>query len=200
MANFLHVGCGRQRKERTTAGFNTPDWHECRLDIDSAVQPDIVGTITDMALVADGSMDALYSSHNIEHLYPHEVPVALKEFHRVLGPHGFAVITCPDLQSVAELIAQDKLLEAAYQSPAGPISPLDILYGHRPALAAGNLWMAHHSGFTLRSLMSAMRESGFASVIGRRQPAPAYALWVIATKTQQPESALRTLAAEHFPR
>jgi hypothetical protein len=106
----------------------------------------------------------------------------------------------PDLQSVAELIAQDKLMEAAYQSPAGPISPLDILYGHRPALAAGNLWMAHHSGFTLRSLMSAMRESGFASVIGRRQPAPAYALWVIATKTQQPESALRTLAAEHFPR
>jgi len=66
--NFLHVGCGRERKDRTTAGFNTPDWQECELDIDSAVQPDIVGTITDTALVADGSMNALYSPHNIEGL------------------------------------------------------------------------------------------------------------------------------------
>lgn len=68
--NFLHVGCGRERKDRTTAGFNTPDWQECGLDIDSAVQPDIVGTITDTALVADGSMNALYSPHNIEGLCP----------------------------------------------------------------------------------------------------------------------------------
>ena len=31
--------------------------------------------------------------------------------------------------------ADDKLLEPAYHAPAGPIAPLDILYGHRPALA-----------------------------------------------------------------
>ena len=198
MPSFLHVGCGMKRKNKTTAGFNTPDWQEYRLDIDPAVEPDIVGTITHMAAVADNSMDALYSSHNIEHLYPHEVPIALKEFCRVLNPEGFAVITCPDLQSVAELIAQDKLTEPAYQSPAGPISPLDILYGHRRSMADGNLFMAHRTGFTLRSMITTLRESGFAAVIGHRQPAPAYALWVIATKNKQPESVLRTLAAKHF--
>jgi hypothetical protein len=52
-----------------------------------------------------------------------------------LDDHGFVVITCPDLQSVCALVAQDKLTEAAYTAPAGPIAPLDILYGHRPPMA-----------------------------------------------------------------
>ena len=43
------------------------------------------------------SVDAVFSSHNIEHLYPHEVPLALKEFMRVLKPDGFVLMTCPDL-------------------------------------------------------------------------------------------------------
>ena len=61
---------------------------------------------------------------------------------RVLDESGVLVLTCPDLQSVAQLVADDKLLEPAYHAPAGPIAPLDILYGHRPAMAAGNLFMA----------------------------------------------------------
>ncbi|WPL20233.1 class I SAM-dependent methyltransferase [Thiorhodovibrio frisius] len=143
MPHFLHIGCGPKHKDRTTAGFNTPDWQDIRLDIDPAVQPDILGTMTDMAAVESESMDALFSSHNIEHLYAHEVPVALAEFLRVLKPNGFAVITCPDLQSVCALVAEDKLTEPAYTAPAGPIAPIDILYGHRPSLARGNLYMAH---------------------------------------------------------
>ena len=55
--------------------------------------------MTDMSAVETGSMDALFSSHNVEHLYPHEVPVAFVEFHRVLNDDGFAIITGPDLQS-----------------------------------------------------------------------------------------------------
>src|SRR3990167_8358112 len=136
MKQFLHVGCGPKHKDRTTAGFNNPDWHELRLDIDESVNPDIVGTMTDMSAVADASVDAVFPSHNIEHLYPHEVPVALAEFKRVLREDGFVVITCPDLQSVCALIAEDKLTEPAYTSPAGPIAPLDILYGHPPPAAA----------------------------------------------------------------
>lgn len=199
MPVFLHVGCGRNTKARTTAAFNTAAWRECRLDIDSAVQPDIVGTMTDMQAVADQSMDAVYSSHNIEHLYPHEVPIALAEFRRVLKPDGFAVITCPDLQAVAELVAQDKLVEPAYRSPAGPIAPLDMLYGHRPALARGNLFMAHRTGFTLSSLMASFRDAGFGGSAGRRQAPPAFALWAVATRSVAPEDALKQLAAAHFP-
>ncbi len=67
MKSFLHVGCGPKRKDRTTRGFNTPEWTEIRLDIDASVQPDVIGTMTDMSAVASGSVDAIYSSHNIEH-------------------------------------------------------------------------------------------------------------------------------------
>lgn len=89
-----------------------------------------------MADVASESVEALFSSHNIEHLYPHEVPVALAEFKRVLKADGFVVITCPDLQSICALVAEDKLTEAAYVSPAGPIAPIDMLYGLRSSMLA----------------------------------------------------------------
>jgi predicted SAM-dependent methyltransferase len=135
---FLHVGCGPQTKE-SLKGFNSSDWTEIRFDIDEKVKPDIVGTLTDMSGVETGTMDAVFSSHNIEHLYAHEVVGALKEFNRVLKEDGFVVLTCPDLQSVCEAVANDKLLEPLYISPAGPIAPIDILYGHRGFIANGNI-------------------------------------------------------------
>ncbi|WPL15041.1 putative O-linked N-acetylglucosamine transferase, SPINDLY family [Thiorhodovibrio litoralis] len=196
---FLHIGCGPKRKDQTTAGFNTDDWTEIRFDIDPAVQPDIQGSMTDMAAVESESMDALFSSHNIEHLYPHEVPVALAEFHRILKPEGFAVITCPDIQSVCALVAEDKLTEPAYQSPAGPIAPLDILYGHRPSLAQGNLYMAHKCGFTERVLIGTLQAAGFASIASRRRGAPFFDLWAVASKRVRDEPVLRALAQAHLP-
>ena len=198
MKTFLHVGCGPKHKDRTTRGFNTNHWKELRFDIDESVQPDLVGTMTDMSSVASGSVDAVFSSHNIEHLYPHDVPVALAEFLRVLKPDGFAVITCPDLQSVCALIAEDKLTEAAYTSPAGPIAPLDILYGHRPAMARGNLYMAHRCGFTQRVLTGTLQAAGFATVAAKRRGHPYYDLWALGTASALPEPELRELALAHF--
>lgn len=195
---FLHVGCGANRKDRTTRGFNTDGWKEVRLDIDASVEPDIVGTMTDMSAVETASMDAIYSSHNIEHLHPHEVPVALAEFKRVLKPDGYAVITCPDLQTACALVAQDKLTEPAYQSPAGPITPIDILFGYRPSLARGNLYMAHHCGFTEKVLIGTLRAAGFSAVAARRHM-PSFSLWALATVQPTEEARLRELAAAHFP-
>ena len=199
MPKFIHVGCGQKRKDRTTPGFNQPAWEEVRFDIDVNVQPDILGTMTDMAVVPSGSMNALFSSHNIEHLYPHEVPVALAEFRRVLAEDGFAVITCPDLKSVCALIAEDKLLEPAYDSPAGGIAPLDILYGHRPAMAAGNLYMAHRCGFTEKVLVGTLQAAGFASVASRSRPGPFFDLWAVASVAPLEPDALRALAVQHIP-
>jgi len=200
MKIFLHVGCGSKRKDKTTQGFNTPEWQELRLDIDESVQPDIVGTILDMSAVPDASVDAVYSSHNIEHLYPHELPVALKEFLRVLKPDGFLVLACPDLQSVCALIAEDKLTEPAYNVPAGSVAPIDILYGWRLAMAKGNLFMAHRCGFTLKVLLATLKGIGFASVAGKaRGRAPFFDLWAVASKPNRSEDEMRALAAQHFP-
>ena len=147
MKTVLHVGCGPQKKSNIN-GFNNDNWKEIRFDIDEKVNPDIVGTLLDMSEVETGSIDAIYSSHNIEHVYPHEVLIVLKEFHRVLNDDGMVVLKCPDLQSVCEAVVDDKLLQPLYDSPAGPIAPIDILYGFRPSIAMGNEYMAHKGGFT----------------------------------------------------
>jgi len=199
MKTFLHVGCGPKRKDKTTRGFDTPEWNELRLDIDATVNPDIVGTMLDMSAVADASVDAIFSSHNIEHLYPHEVPVALKEFLRVLTPDGFLVVTCPDLQSVCALIADNKLTEPAYTSPAGPIAPLDILYGHRPAIARGNSFMAHRCGFTEKVLIETLQGLGFAAIASNRRGRPNFDLYAVATVAPMAEADLRALAGAHLP-
>ena len=164
---FLHIGCGPKRKDRTP--FANKSWDEIRLDIDSSVQPDLVGTMTDLSAVADCSVDAVYSSHNIEHLYPHDVGLALEEFKRVLKQDGFVLITCPDLQSVCALIADDHLTDPAYQSSMGPITPLDILYGHRASMQNGNLFMAHRCGFTSKVLSGTLAAAGFSSIVKTRK-------------------------------
>jgi predicted SAM-dependent methyltransferase len=195
--SFLHVGCGPKRKDQTTRALAA--WNEIRLDIDPAAQPDVTGTMTDMSAVTAGAVQAVFSSHNIEHLYPHEVPLALAEFLRVLDEGGFAVITCPDLKSVCALVAQDKLTEPAYTAPAGPIAPLDILYGYRPAMARGNLFMAHRCGFTEKVLRATLQTAGFVSVATMARPGPFFDLWALASKRQRSEDEMRTLALAHFP-
>lgn len=198
MKSFLHVGCGGATKKNTTPEFAGDGWKEIRFDINPDVQPDIVGSMTDMSTVASESVDAIYSSHNIEHLYPHEVLVTLKEFLRVLKPDGYVVVTCPDLQSVCKLVAEDKLTETAYVAPAGPIAPLDILYGHRASMARGNLFMAHRTGFTQKTLIAALKEAGFANVICLRREEN-FDLWAIASKCNRSQDELIQLAALHFP-
>jgi hypothetical protein len=98
----------------------------------------------------------------------------------------------------ARLIADDRLAEAAYTAPAGPIAPLDILYGHRPSLAAGNLYMAHRCGFTLKVLLATLQAAGFAAAAGQKRAA-SFDLWAVAVKRPLPEADLRALAGRHFP-
>lgn len=198
MKTFLHVGCGPNRQQQTTRGFAAEGWRELRLDINPAVAPDVVGSMTDMPAVATGSVNAVFSSHNIEHLYPHEVPQAMAEFYRVLDDDGFLVLTCPDIKSVCALVAEDRLTDPAYESPAGPIAPIDIIYGFRQAMANGNLFMAHRCGFTEKVLIATLQSVGFASIASMARP-EVFDLWAIATKNDVPDEALRALAAAHFP-
>ena len=137
MKTLLHVGCASLNIS-DLKGFNNDHWTEIRFDIDETRNPDIVGTIVDLSLVETGSVDAVYSAYNLDHIYPHEVPIALKEFFRVLKNDGISIIKCPDIQSVCEAIGKDKLLDTFYQSPVGPITPIDILFGNRKAIAKGN--------------------------------------------------------------
>ena len=176
----LNVGCGYPLRQKLHRNFHGPEWRELRLDLDPAVEPDIVSSITDMGPVADDSVDAVWSSHNLEHLQRYEVPLALAEFFRVLKPHGLLLLTLPDLQQVARLIVEDRLEESAYVSQSGPITPLDMIFGHTASLARGNQFMAHRTGFTARSLHRLLIEAGFVEVTLRQNPS--FELWATGYK------------------
>ena len=159
----LHVGCGPARVPEVI--FSPAEWTEVRLDIDPAVEPDIVASITELPL-ATASYQAVYSAHNLEHIAPWSVPVALAEFHRVLTPGGFVMIAVPDLQQAARRIADGEGHVVAYEAPSGPVTPFDIVFGWAPA-TANNPWMSHRCGFTLDTLHELLCAAGFKDVLVR---------------------------------
>jgi predicted SAM-dependent methyltransferase len=176
----LNVGCGYPLRQKLHRHFHGTEWREIRLDIDPAVNPDIVCSITDISPVAADSVDAVWSSHNLEHLQRHEAPLALAEFLRVLKPHGLLLLTLPDLQQVARLVVEDRLEDTAYISQSGPITPLDMIFGHTASLARGNRFMAHRTGFTARSLHKLLIEAGFVEVSLRQ--GTSFDLWATGYK------------------
>ena len=179
----LNVGCGPRQPDKLAPVFREPGWRELRLDIDPDVQPDVVASLTDMRAVADASVDAVWSSHNLEHLFAHEVPTALAEFRRVLKPQGFLLVTLPDLQAVAKVVADGNpdavLMRTRMNGAEGPpITALDILFGHDWWIERGRTFMAHRTGFTRQTLGRKLLDAGFGTVAVR--PGAAFDLWAVA--------------------
>jgi SAM-dependent methyltransferase len=176
----LNAGSGPRSARAVHPVFQNGRWRELRVDLDPDAWPDVVGSIVDLqADFSDASFDAIWSSHVLEHLSAHEVPAALREFRRVLKPEGFAVISSPDLEAVAAAIGEHGIEHVLYTSPAGPISAIDILYGHRASIERGKAGMAHKTGFSCATLGKLLVEAGFSEVLAARQ---GYDLWALALR------------------
>lgn len=190
--NLLHIGCGTAGAERLPACFREPQWREIRADIDPSVDPDIVCSMLDLSGIENASFDAVWSSHNLEHLSWYEVPTALAEFRRVLRSDGFALINVPDLRAIARYIIEDKLTDTLYDSAAGPISPLDVVFGHQRSLQQGNPYMAHRTGFTANTLGQVLADAGFDEV--RVHEGERWDLWALACMPETSNDVFRQVA------
>lgn len=150
--NLLHIGGG---------GGPLPDWaqgvQETTLDIDPRSNPHIVASMVDMGRI--GKYDIVYSCHCLEHVFPHEAKKALLEMYRVLIPGGVAIAIVPDLDGIRPNH------DVVYESPAGPVCGLDIMYG-MASLIEENPYMAHKNGFTMDSLKAEFKEAGFVKITG----------------------------------
>ena len=157
----LNVG-GQSRGIQLPGPYAT--FEQVLLDLDPSVGADIVLDVRELTSLAPQQFDAVYCSHNLEHVRQHEVPVVLAGFRHVLKPGGLAHIIVPDLQElmlacVQQGIDLDGLL---YESPMGPITPLDVLYGHGGLIAqSGQDFYAHRTGFSRRTLANVVEASGF---------------------------------------
>lgn len=169
MKHVLHVGCGPKRVIGSYPLFPAEQWIETRLDIDPLTRPDIVSSMTDMPMIPANSHDAVFSSHNLEHLFPHELSAALLEFRRVLRPGGFLLVIVPDIEKAAAAIAEGKADQPLYMAKDVPINPFDIIYGHRASIAQGKTYMAHRNGFVAKTLIAALDAAGFTGVHGKRK-------------------------------
>lgn len=158
MKTVLNVGCGGCSIHPQFEG-----WKEVRLDIDFAVKPDIIGDIRYVE-IGNEKYDAVYSSHTLEHLYYHEVPATLSGFFRVLRPSGIVLIGVPNLKAVAWKVACGNLEGVLYESPAGPISAIDCIYGYKEFLKSGNLHQLHKTGFTPGTLKKKLEAAGFVNI------------------------------------
>lgn len=196
MPVLLHVGCGAKDKS-ALAGFDTPDWQEIRLDADEKVTPDIAGNLANISHIQNASIDAVYCAHHLHYYYAHEVPMALKEIHRVLKPDGFMVLTAPDLQALSEFIIAGHLMDALYYSPSGSTTPLDILYGNRRLAAQGNA-LTPKTGFSWDSFCEALQAAEFKSIYGGQQKLN-YSLVALVMKNPIDEDERLKLAERYLP-
>jgi len=160
---LLNVGGGRSRELPT----NFSGWDQHLLDVDPAVSPDVVCDARQMLSLPAATYDAILCSHVLEHFHPHETSSVLAGFQHVLKDDGYAHIAVPNIGGAIEtMVAQHRdINDVWYQSPVGPITFHDALYGYRGEIANGNAWYCHKTGFTKQSLSDALYAAHFQTVI-----------------------------------
>jgi len=149
------------------------DWNHLLLDINPKGAPDIVCDARELTSLPAEAFDAIYCSHNLEHYFRHDGAKVLKGFLHVLKPDGFADIRVPDIRAVIErfLATGMDIHDILYESPAGPISVHDVIYGWGKQIESSGVdYYAHKTGFTRSSLDAALSAAGFSNVFLLERP------------------------------
>ena len=133
----LHLGCG----SRPGARYWWPGYVNHDAEIDLLALP-----------YEDNSVAEIHAIHLFEHLPRLDVEKYLKEWHRVIVPHGTLVMEMPCLDKMAELICKhEKNLRLTLLGIFG--DPRD--FDDRPL-------MRHQWAWTYDELTSVLTEAGFA--------------------------------------
>jgi len=158
---FLNVG-GNSKDIGVPTHFQ--GWEHVLLDIQAGPGVDLVLDARELVNQPAGEYDAVYCSHNLEHYYPHDAVLVLDGIRHVLKETGFVEIRVPDIGALVQLIAKQKLQmnSKVYDSPMGPITVQDIIYGYsRQIMESGNDFYAHKTGFMQDSLTQLLGRCGF---------------------------------------
>ena len=142
-------------------------WNHLLLDIAPGPDVDVLLDARKLAEYEGAKFDSIYSSHNLEHFYPHDVPKVLSGFVHALAADGYVDIRVPDLPSVMKEVVDRgmELDDTLYVSPAGPISAHDVIYGWGAEIERSGVdFFAHKRGFSVKSLSQALAAAGFVHI------------------------------------
>jgi len=161
MRKVLNVG-GNSKKIPLPPQY--AGWEHVLLDIDPRGSPDVVCDARELSSLPAHVYDSVYCSHNLEHYYRHDAVKVLAGFIHVLKADGFVFIRVPDLGELMRTVVEKGLDvdDVLYQSPAGPITVRDVIYGYGVEIErSGNHFFGHKTGFTQKSLTSMLKTAGF---------------------------------------
>lgn len=135
----INVGCG----EVPLPGYINVDLHDDRADVKMDAR--------NLAL-ADHSVDEIYTSHLLEHLGKNDVPVALKEWARVLKAGGILHMNLPNLEwCLKNWLSKTESEKWGFA--------LDTIFGMQK-----NDGEYHKTGFTKERLTTLLKEAGFEGI------------------------------------
>ncbi len=152
---LLNIGAGNEPLNVAALA----NYKELRYDNDTASRPDILGDIATMQMIPAQSVDVLWASHIIEHVFYGELPGVFGEMKRILKKDGCAILITPNLGSLGPYM-EDRIDETVYTTSAGPIAPLDMIYGYRGFTSRGMTGMMHKIGFNARFLHTTLNMFG----------------------------------------
>lgn len=146
--------------------FNPTIWQEVKASpqVEGALPIDITG----LGALPDACVDAIYNAGSLSYLYAHEVVPALKECYRILRAGGSFMFSVSDLQKIGQLLGQGRPEREVYRAPAGSITALDLLYGHRASIMNGRFDLQIKTGFSASSIAQKLTPLGFGEVEVKR--------------------------------
>ena len=186
---LLNVGGGSKNIEIPN---QYDGWTPDLLDIDPKGEPDIICDARELTGLAENEYDGVYCSHNLEHYYHHDAIKVLHGFRHVLKEDGFIHVRVPDIAGLIRIVAEKDMdiEDVLYQSPIGPITVRDVIYGYGVEIEqSGNDFYAHKTGYSQQSLRMLLNQCGFpvTYMVSGNYEINALALM------QQPSRAVRTL-------
>jgi hypothetical protein len=173
-ASVLEVGPGAGHTTWLLRNFGLKP---TTLDFDPALQPDIVGDVTELDC-ADKSYDCVLCAEVLEHIPFVELPKALRELRRVA--RQAVVISVP-----APLVGFSLMLNITGLAHRGLSVGLPYWVPHR--FDGEHYWEIGKRGYSLNSVKQVMRECGF-EVRRAFRPAPSlYAYFFVLVPLPGPE-------------
>lgn len=119
-------------------------------NVNAGPHVDFVGDILDLSRFADGSVDEIYASHVLEHVWLEQAKAVLRAFARILAPGGRLMLSVPDLPTLCRIYLDPRLSQKQSMQVMG------MIYG-----AHLDEHDIHHAGYDETLMRAILTEAGF---------------------------------------